>query len=86
VKRELTPEERETFRRIMRPRENVSPFDDPEWIARDNARWDAAREREESIRRGDGDPYFNRVREAARATGGESCNPGREQQPSEEEG
>jgi hypothetical protein len=83
VKRELTPEERAIFRRIMRAGER-SPFDDPEWVARDNARWDAAREREESLRRGDGDPYFNRVRAAAEATGGESCNPGRGEQPSEE--
>ena len=54
-----------------------SLFDDPDWIEWDKVRWDRARATEESIHSGEGDPYFNRVREAVtRATGGESCNPG----------
>jgi hypothetical protein len=77
VKRELTEQELADFRRIMRPREPVELDDTDSW---DRKRDDA----EEMHRTGD-DPYVRRLREmAAGATGGESCNPGRSEEPTEE--
>ena len=83
TRRELTDQELHDFRRIVQPKESV--FDDPEWVRLDNERWLAAREREEEMRRTHEDPYFRRLREkAVEATGGESCNPDRDPELSEE--
>lgn len=84
----LTDEERAAWLDIERAagRRLARDVDDDE-RRRDNARWDERREREEERRRIDADPYFTRLREAAGATGGESCRtPTAKEKPSEEDG
>jgi hypothetical protein len=72
------------FKKLMRLGREASVFDDPEWRRRDTERWDAHPWRLDKVRReGRG---RGPKREATGATGGESCNPGREEQLNEETG
>jgi hypothetical protein len=82
VKRELTPQEREDFRRIMGA-DRPSPVDWEEEARRFEARKALADEMHAT----GVDPYVRRLREAAESEGREGNpvpQPGRDQDPNEE--
>lgn len=72
TRRELTEAEREDWHRILAadtPPGYQSPFDDPDWVRRDNERWLERKRREEELRAG--------------PTGGKPASPARADQPTE---